>query len=202
MPISLMIWVSFFNSLLYYAYLYAKLGKMVLEKEPEEPCSSASATPEENDLWERQPGESTQDYHLFTLYRDFGPTRNIKKIYDRYHAKEFEFKYATLMIKSRRYKWLDRAEAYDDFLSTEELKENKALIMQFRKKVTKRAMKLMDKAWKDMEKDDGGLTQKESRERYKLGFETFRQTHGLDKEEKVEHAGSITMVFDKELEDV
>jgi hypothetical protein len=154
------------------------------------------------DPWERLEAESSADYHLFTLFRDFGPTRSVKKIHKRYNGKEFEYALVTLQGKASRYKWFERAEAYDDFLSSEELKENKELIMQFRKKVTKRAMKLMDKAWKDMEKDDGGLTQKESRERYKLGFETFRQTHGLDKEEKVEHAGSITMVFDKELEDV
>lgn len=158
--------------------------------------------PETTELWERQPDESSRDYHLFTLYRDFGPTRSAKKIHTRYHGKEFDFSYETIMGKSRRYKWLERAEAYDDWLAAEELKENKELILKFRKKVTQRAMKLMDKAWKDMEKDDGGLTQKESRERYKLGFETFRQTHGLDKDEKVEHTGSITMVFDKELEDV
>ena len=173
---------------------------MVLDNN-EEPCSSASTT-EENDLWERQPDESSSDYHLFTLFRDFGPTRSIRKIHSRYHGKEFDYALATLNGKASRYNWFERAEAYDDWLSAEELKENKALILGFRKKVTERALELMDKAWDDMAKDDGGLTQKESRERYKLGFETFRQTHGLDKEEKVEHSGNITMVFDKELEDV
>ena len=62
---------------------------------------------------------------------------------------------------------------------------------------------MMDKYFEWMEKEDEGiLTAREKRERFKLGFEVFNEIFQLDKDKKVEHSGSVTIVFGDEVKDV
>lgn len=71
-------------------------------------------------FWERQPGESDEAYRAFSIYRDLGLTRSVKKaaaIY--YHgtldklSEVTQGERANLLKWSRRWMWVARCEAHD-----------------------------------------------------------------------------------------
>ena len=58
--------------------------------------------------WEQQPGESAKAFEAFTIYRDMGVERSVRKVTQRLN------KSLTLIGKwSSRYNWPERARAYD-----------------------------------------------------------------------------------------
>ncbi len=63
--------------------------------------------------WERQDGESSQAFAAFVLYRDLGPHRSLLKAYQR-HKPDAELLAGLWSEWSARWRWLDRALAYDD----------------------------------------------------------------------------------------
>lgn len=64
--------------------------------------------------WERQPGETSRAYAAFSVYRDLGPQRSLakalaaaaKKPSNRRHWQRW----------AAKYRWVERAQAYDDYL--------------------------------------------------------------------------------------
>uniref|UniRef100_A0A7C2ZYB4 Uncharacterized protein n=2 Tax=Thermorudis TaxID=1649508 RepID=A0A7C2ZYB4_9BACT len=71
--------------------------------------------------WERLPGEPAKAYHAFTIYRDLSPKeRSLRRVaevlgYGRSKDKKGRLKVpATIEKWSRRYRWVDRALAWDD----------------------------------------------------------------------------------------
>ena len=160
--------------------------------------------PELNEFaWERLPDESTKAYELFCFYRDFGPTRTYTAVQRKYAGVEFDLQPQTLRTYGKKFNWVSRAQAYDDHILNRELADNEKLILKFKKKRAKQAQKMMDKYFEWMEKEDEGiLTAREKRERFKLGFEVFNEIFQLDKDKKVEHSGSVTIVFGDEVKDV
>lgn len=86
-------------------------------------------------IWERQKGERTKAYHLFTLYRDMGPLRSLSKL----HAKLTEETLKPIgerQIKeySRKCGWNQRATAYDDHIERIMRLEEEEAIKQMTKR--------------------------------------------------------------------
>lgn len=61
--------------------------------------------------WERQKGESGRAFSNFAEYRDLGPHRSIAKVaaFRKLHP-------STLEEQSRKYRWIERAAQYDDWV--------------------------------------------------------------------------------------
>lgn len=66
------------------------------------------ALAEDRPLWEQQPDESPRMYHYFLLYRDAGRVRTLAKVGETL-TKTAEY----MRQLSRRYRWVERAEAWD-----------------------------------------------------------------------------------------
>lgn len=167
--------------------------------EPTEPVKPA----EPEFPWLRQPDESTKAYELFCFFRDFGPTRTYAAVQRKYSGVEFDLLPVTLGNYGKKFNWLSRAQAYDDYILKEELMLNEKLIKKYKTKQIKRAQKILDKYFDMMEREDESiLTSREKRERYEMAQDTFNKIFQLDKEKKVEHSGSVTIVFGDEVKDV
>lgn len=63
--------------------------------------------------WERQPGETRAAYEGFRAYRDLGPTRSLTRA-----AYTLDKHRQTLGQHSTKYRWVERAAAWDDHLDT------------------------------------------------------------------------------------
>ena len=59
--------------------------------------------------WEREPDELGRAYHGFRTFRDLGPTRTIDKALE-----QLEVSKRTILRWSERYRWHERATAWDD----------------------------------------------------------------------------------------
>lgn len=65
---------------------------------------------EERNVWDHLPDESPKAFHAFTVYRDLGWERTVKKVVDQLK------KSASLVYRwSLDYHWRDRAQAWDEF---------------------------------------------------------------------------------------
>lgn len=162
--------------------------------------------PEKGPIWEQQEGENAKAYRLFSLYRDYGPNRSVPAIFKKYNNTEFKYESHRGLQESYSSpcRWRERAAAYDAYILEEERKENEKLIREFNRERMQEALDLMNKSFAGMTKDieEGNMQPRENRERYKMAFEMFRTLNNLDKESKIEHSGTVKIVFGDELEDV
>jgi hypothetical protein len=72
--------------------------------------------------WERQENETQKNYNLFCVYRDMGITRTIAKVVQKLNRPE---RYrGHLSNLSAEYKWVDRCNAYDNYMDEENRKAN------------------------------------------------------------------------------
>jgi hypothetical protein len=69
--------------------------------------------------WERQAGESTKAFEAAHTYFEIGPRRSIDQLLDgnRYKTR------STLGAWSAKYGWVERSEAFDDFIADKAAKE-------------------------------------------------------------------------------
>lgn len=88
-----------------------------------------------SDPWERMEGESIQAFNSFVEYRDMQPKRVVNRVKNK-SAKNW----------SQKYKWVDRAKAYDDFLDEIRRKEQQKDIAKMRDRHAKVATEMLDKA--------------------------------------------------------
>jgi len=71
---------------------------------------------EERCDWERQPRETSRSYELFCTYRNMGVERSLRKMKASVNGSP---SVRRLQLLSARWKWVDRARAYDDHLERE-----------------------------------------------------------------------------------
>lgn len=60
------------------------------------------------DLWDRQPGESVKRWNQFTVFRDLGRTRTLKRV-----AERLNITHRTAQQYSHTFRWATRCEAFD-----------------------------------------------------------------------------------------
>lgn len=95
-----------------------------------------------NNAWDRQPGESTKAYAAFCAYRDLGPERSIEKagqMLDKPRSKKW------LGEWSAKYKWVERAKAYDDYVEKLKRKEKEKAIKEMAERQARIAMAFQEK---------------------------------------------------------
>lgn len=85
--------------------------------------------------WDRLPNERSKAYHLFCMYRDLGPTRTLERLA---HVEDSDSKkvatLANLKVYSRKYDWVARARAYDDYLAEKERIDNEQHILEMNRR--------------------------------------------------------------------
>lgn len=67
-------------------------------------------------LWDKREDESAKAYEWFCRYRDMGPGRSHDKLHQKYS--ESTSKKSVTLRWSRKYAWVERAEAYDAYLES------------------------------------------------------------------------------------
>lgn len=70
------------------------------------------------DEWERKPGESARAFRAFTIFRDMGDERGVTKVRDVGGGASLK----TLMEWAEKWRWVDRANAYDRMLDRRRVK--------------------------------------------------------------------------------
>lgn len=115
---------------------------------------------EEKKPWDRLADESAKLFELFAAYRDMGSERSITKLAAiRGNNEKYFFNVST------KYRWRERAAAYDDWLDKESQKKNLEKCTQLKEASLTAAMKMMQLAMgamKDMTPND--LSPKEVKE--------------------------------------
>src|SRR4051812_8473588 len=71
-------------------------------------------------FWERRPGETSRAYAAFTVYRDMGIARSLKKAAEIFYQGATKAKVGQFETWSRQNLWVPRAEAYDLHLERQE----------------------------------------------------------------------------------
>jgi len=65
--------------------------------------------------WERQPGESSKAFYAFTIYRDLGPKRSLRRAAEIYYSGKSKVNLGQIEYWSYKYHWVERVQAWDDY---------------------------------------------------------------------------------------
>jgi len=89
------------------------------------------------EIWERQKNESSKAYAAFCVYRDLGPERSLEKVrqnLDKPRTRKW------LGDWSVKHNWVERANAYDDYLERKKREEKEKAILEMAERHAKLAM--------------------------------------------------------------
>ena len=136
--------------------------------------------------WERQKGETSLAFAAFSVYRNYGPERNIKKALRSIEQDEavVSRRYRTWRFWATRYHWLKRAEEYDTYLDRIQLAERYKLIEERGKahlQTSGKILAVVDNRVDTMRQ--GELSQNNVPYWFKTAVQTEREVLGLGKEE-------------------
>jgi hypothetical protein len=100
-----------------------------------------------NQIWTRQKGERSKAYSLFCIYRDDGINRSLEKVKKKYcKTEEDTISISYIMKLSANNDWVERAEAYDDYLEEKTRLENEAEITKMNERHAKDALEIQNKS--------------------------------------------------------
>jgi hypothetical protein len=157
----------------------------------------------EAEPWERLEGEPTKAYELFCFFRDYGPSRTYSAVARKYNGIEFDSGHDNLRAYGKKWNWLARAQAYDDYILKEELAVAEKLTKAYREKQILRAQEMADRYAGMMEEEDQyALSAREKRERFKLATDIASDLLQVNKKKDGEVMASVTIVFGDEVKDV
>ena len=89
------------------------------------------------EIWERQNDEGSKAYAAFCVYRDLGPERSLEKVrqnLDKPRTRKW------LGDWSVKYNWVERAQAYDDYIERKKREEKEKAILEMAERHAKLAM--------------------------------------------------------------
>lgn len=72
--------------------------------------------------WEKQENETQKNYNLFCVYRDLGITRSLRKVVEKLQKPERYI--GNLSNLSAKFGWVERCNAYDEYIDSENQKAN------------------------------------------------------------------------------
>lgn len=93
--------------------------------------------------WERQPREGTKPFEAFVIYRDQGPKRG-----QRPTAKAIGKSLRLIVKWSQRWRWVERARAWDEELDRQNRASQVAAVKEMRERHAREALALQEKALK------------------------------------------------------
>lgn len=104
---------------------------------------------EDNPIWTRQKGEPSKSYGLFCIYRDMGASRTYKKVVEELKKRASKgqsetFTKGGLSHHASKWHWVERAEAYDDYIDENFRTKHEKHIMEMRIRHADQA-----KGWQD-----------------------------------------------------
>lgn len=85
-----------------------------------------------NEVWERLPDESLENYNRFCAYRDLGIGRTLKQAVEVYGLEPQSL--ATFEALSSKYNWKFRVGAFDEFINSKAIEAAQAEIIEMRKR--------------------------------------------------------------------
>ena len=80
------------------------------------------------EIWERQKNESSKAYAAFCVYRDLGPERSLDKALSEANKKPTNRRHWSRWME--KYRWYERAQAYDDYIERKKRKEKEKAILE------------------------------------------------------------------------
>ena len=95
------------------------------------------------EVWERQPGESSRAYAAFCIYRDLGPARSLDKALAQANKKPSNRRHWARWME--RYRWLERAQAYDDYIERIKREEQEKEILDMAQRHARLAVAFQQK---------------------------------------------------------
>ena len=103
------------------------------------------------EIWERQSGESSKAYAAFCIYRDMGVERSIEKVYEK-RSKRGPL--SRLKNWSVKHKWVERANAYDDYLERKKREEKEKAILDMAERHAKLSMAFLQRVAQRLQQID------------------------------------------------
>lgn len=100
----------------------------------------ASKQTTESELWERQPGETARAFEAFTVYRDMGADRSLRKA-----AQKLGKNSTTISEWSVKYEWVSRCAAWDAEQDRIARNEMMADMAKTRKRQREQARRMQEK---------------------------------------------------------
>ena len=152
-----------------------------------------------NKIWLRQKGERSKAYNLFCIYRDAGPTRSQDQVHQKFNEDSKDsISHRQVASYSTQHDWVERAEAYDDYVDEMQVEKNLQAIVEMNRRQAEDAVQIQKQALDDFnnaEEDLRSMASLESRKNaavrtWKVGVDTERLARGMATE-KVEQSGMI-----------
>ncbi len=117
-----------------------------------------------HNLWDQQPDESAKAFERFTLYRDMGAGRSLRKL-----AKDLELNPSTIAEVSTKHNWQERIIAFDAYIDKASQHNQIAQVKAMKRRqitLALRAQKVAEKGLKKLlrDMDDEQLVRKLSPE--------------------------------------
>lgn len=126
--------------------------------------------------WEKQSNESSQAFEAFVIYRDMGLQRSIRSA-----AKTLGKSHKLLERWSAKYKWSDRAAAFDAHMDSITIKANEDARREMSERQAKTGMKMQEAASQALEKiDPASLRVNEALRMAETGVKIERAARGMD----------------------
>lgn len=95
------------------------------------------------EIWERLPNESSKAYAAFCIYRDLGFERSLDKALAVANKKPTNRRHWARWME--KYKWVERAQAYDDYIEQKKRKEQEKAILEMAERHARIAMAFQQK---------------------------------------------------------
>jgi hypothetical protein len=144
-------------------------------------------------IWERQKGERTKAFYLFTLYRDMGPLRSLDKLSQELTESEpNSIGLQQLKNYSTRCEWVKRAEGYDIYLEEIQRKQREADILEMNERHAKEYKEQQEQVKASMNGETDPYKINIATLAYDRAAKGERLSIGVATERKeTEHSGSI-----------
>jgi hypothetical protein len=151
---------------------------------------------EEKHDWDRGPRETSRAYELFCAYRDLGTERSLRKLKQ---GTDGAPNVNRLKRLSTRWKWVERCQAYDDYLEQQDRLQQEKERQEMRKRHAKIAVLGQNIAVKGLEKllarvqeDEKAVAPADLTRLFDTTVKVERLSRGEPTEiEKSEHTGSL-----------